>query len=46
MKSAGLSLGADFGENLPKLAPCFELREKLKCIECIGKSKIMAETAP
>ena len=38
----GLSLGGDLGrKSLPKLAnfSCFELREKFKCIESIGKSK-------
>ena len=45
--SPGLSLGGHLGEKVSLnwlTSPCFELKEKLKCIECVGKSKIRAKT--
>ena len=45
----GLSLGGDLGVKVSLnwfTSPCFELRQKLKCIEYIGKYKICPKTAP
>ena len=42
-RMAGLSLEGDLGEKVSQswlTSPYFELREKFRCIEHIGKSKI------
>ena len=46
---AGVILEGDLGEKVFLswlTSPCLELREKWKCIECIGKSKIWTKTSP
>ena len=48
-RSAGLSLGGDLGEKVSQFwltSPYFELREKFKRIEHIGKSKFWTKTSP
>ena len=46
--NSGLSLEGDLGEKVSLnwfTSPCFELRERLKCINCIGKIKIRIKTS-
>ena len=49
IKVAGIKLQGDQGEIFSlqdQTSPCFELKEKLKCIEYRGKDEKWAETSP
>ena len=46
---AGNKLAGDLGEVVSlqeQTSPYFQLREKPKCIDCIGKSKFWSKTSP
>ena len=43
---SGVILESDLGEKVWLTSPYLELREKWKCIECKGKSKIWTKTSP